>query len=154
MLFRSLFHESSPFATKITEAVAITGCSQYLAVASFSNIDKTSTICLLDRQGRFMSRTTDEGKLVFLDASNTIHRMEFTVFKRHVYLVALSLFTFVSLYLINPRRKADIIYIRSVRILENSVNWTLVSLPSATGGLITANQYGELKMIQISLNNS
>ena len=149
-----LFHKSSPFATKITEAVAITGCSQYLAVASFSNIDKTSTICLLDRKGRFMSRTTDEGKPVFLGGPNTIHRMEFTVFEKHVYLVALNLFTFVSLYLINPRSRADIIYIRSVRIHENNINWTLVSLPSQPGGLITANQSGKSKMLQISLNYS
>ena len=149
-----LFHESSPFATKITEAVAITGCSQYLAVASFSNIDKTSTICLLDRKGRFMSRTTDEGKPVFLGGPNTIHRMEFTVLEKHVYLVALNLFTFVSLYLINPRSRADIIYIRSVRIHENNINWTLVSLPSQPGGLITANQSGKSKMLQISLNYS
>ena len=146
------FHKGSPFATKITKAIAFTGCSQYLAVALFSNIDKISTICLLERRGRFMSRTTDERKPLFLVGPNTIHRMVFIVFEKHVYLVELNLFTFVSLYLINPRRKSNIIYIRSVRSLENNINWTLGSLPSQAGGLISANPYGTSKMHQISRN--
>ena len=122
----NLFNIDTQYEAKKTEAVTVTGSSRYLAVACFIGIDKSTTICLLTRNGRFLSKANDRGNPKFEGGPNTTHRMEFSVYDRCVYLIAQSLFTYVNLYVINDKRKAEIVYIRSVRVEENSINTKLI----------------------------
>ena len=79
------------FRNKYNEAVSITGCTRYLAVSKHDTNSCISTIALLDRQGRFMSRVSDSGVLQLGWRDNPIHRMEFWSVKKCVLLVAQNL---------------------------------------------------------------
>ena len=151
---RHLFNTDSPYEATKTEAVTVTGYSRYLALASFIRSDQSTTICLLARNGKFLSKANDSGNPKFVGGPNTTHSMEFSVHDRRVYLIAQSLFTYVNLYLINDKRQAEIVYIRSVNIEENSINWTLVSMPCYAGNLISANMSGKHRMLQITVKDT
>ena len=137
----------------VSEAVTLTGCSQYLAVASFIFKHKSTTVSLLTRDGKFMSKATDSGNPKFEGGHNTTHRMEFSLYGRRLYLIAQSLFTYVNLYVVNDKRQAEIVYIRSVIIEENSIHWTLITLSCNAGNLITVNMPGQHRMIKIRIND-
>ena len=149
-----LLPELGCFAESKTEATTVTGCSQYLAVASHIERDKSNIVCLLDRRGRFQSKATDSENATFSRGPNNIHRMEFSFFEKRLFLVTQHLFNFVSLYVINPLKTAQIIYIRTILIGHCIVLWSLVSVPSKQGQLISSTDTKMNRILQIKLCHS
>lgn len=100
------FTAEKPFEVDNHEAVSVTGCTQYLAVAKHEVSSSTNAVALLDRKGRFMSMASDCGIFQSYNRRNPIHRMEFCVWSRCVFLVAQNLKSAVSLYAVNSKRTA------------------------------------------------
>ena len=56
-----------------------------------------------------------------------IPRINFRYYRKSVYIVSNSaLFSFASLYLINPKRIADIMHFKNITLSGSSVHWPLV----------------------------
>ena len=147
-----LFPPDKQFYAANHEAVSITGCTQYLAVAKSCISECSNTVALLNRNGKLLSTSNDNGYSKPLPRKTPIHNMQFIVLKHRIYLVAQNLFTFVSLFLINPKSQAAIHYIRSVTIEVDGYNWPLIPIPSQPGHLITCSNGITCRLMQINLN--
>lgn len=146
-----LFTEERCFDEARTETTTITGCSKYLVVILYADSDKSHTVCLLDRRGRYQSKATNSANAYYIGGPNTIHSVEFSAFKKRLYLVAQHLFSFVSLYVINPLRKAKIFYIGTIVTKINDVKWHLIPVSSNPDQFISA-AIEPFHMLQIKLN--
>ena len=151
-LKQEFFRADKQFEAANHEAVSITGCAQYLAVAKSCISECTNTVALLNRNGKLLSTSNDNGYSKPLPRKTPIHNMQFIIVKHRIYLVTQNLFSFVSLYLINPKSKAAIHYIRSVIIALEEINWPLIPIPSQPGHLITSNYQNSCRLMQIYLN--
>ena len=104
----------------------------------------------MNRSGRLLGMDTDRANA--LTSSNPVHRMEFCVSKKRIFIVTQNLFGFVSLYLANPTLKATLSYIRTVQFESSGVNWTLVLLPARKDHLISTIHTGIRYMLKIKLD--
>ena len=128
----------NPFQTFGHEATTITGCTKYLAVSKLLLKDYFNTITLLDFKGKVLSTNNDNrDSLSALLNQNPIHKMQFIALKRHIYLAAQNHYSSVSLYLVNPKVKADLHHIRTVEIAGGQYNLPLIPIQSQPGHLIT-----------------
>ena len=144
------FTPDMQFEASKHEAVALTGCKRYLAAATYCSRDFTSRIYLMNRSGKLLSMDTDRANAK--SGSNPVHRMEFRVSKKHLFIVRQNLFGFVSLYLVNPTIKATLSYIKTVQFESSGVNWTLVAMPAKRDYLISAIHTDVRCMLKIRLD--
>ena len=140
------------FEAKQHEAVALTGCTQYLAAATYCYRDFTNRIYLMNRLGRLLGMDNDQANAKSPSGANPVHRMEICVSIKRIFIVTQNLFGFVSLYLANPTLKATLSYIRTVKFESSGVNWTLVLLPARKDHLISAIHSGKDYMLKIKLD--
>ena len=139
----------SPFGVGKNVAIALTGCSRYLAVATYNHESNSNSMFLLSRQGKVKSKVTGIVHTISRTSHNPVHRMEFIIYEKCIYLVAQNLFAVVSLFLVNPRRAADLIYIRTNDKLGTSVQWPLIPIPGKPGYMLSSES---CHLLQISLN--
>ena len=78
--------------------------------------------------------------------------MQFIALKFHIYLAAQNHYSSVSLYLVNPKLKADLHYIRTVEISDGQYNLPLIPMPSQPCHLITCSNNISCRVMQINLN--
>ena len=100
-----------------------------------------------------MSQTSDRRVLQLRTGGNPIHRMEFCIVKKCVLLVAQNLFSVVSLFAVNPKKKAVIHLIREILTEKNNLVRALVSITDQNGQLISCSQYKTHRMLQIRLRS-
>ena len=110
------FPEDQPFEVYNYEAVALTGCTRYLAAAMCSSVDSRSRLFLMNRLGKLLAMDSDQANSTSASGPNPIHRMEFCVSKTRIFIVTQNLFSFVSLYLVNPKVKATLSYIKTLQL--------------------------------------
>ena len=142
----------TPFAVGKNVAIALTGCTQYLAVVTYNHESKTNSTFLLDRRGKVKSKATDMAQAISLSGPNPVHRMEFTVHEKCIYLVAQNLFSFLNLYLVNPLRTADLIYIRTITMNDSAVLWPLIPIPGKPGYMISSGAGIIQNLLHVSIN--
>ena len=106
---------------------------------------------LLDRRGKVLSKATDQAKAESPSGPSPVHRMEFSIESKSLYILAQNLFSFASLYLINPKRKADLIYITTVKLRYSAVQWALIPVPNKQGQMISVDAGGHHLILQICL---
>ena len=92
-LKQAFFRADKQFEAANHEAVSITGIAQYLAVAKSCISECTNTVALLNRNGKLLSTSNDNGYSKPLPRKTPIHNMQFIVLKHRIYLVAQNLFT-------------------------------------------------------------
>ena len=144
------FPEGKEFSLDSHEAVSIAGSSDYIAVATFTNADYINIVWLLDRKGKLMSSAADvdKGGVSF----NVFHRMEFCQANKCGYLLAQSLFNFVSLFLINPKARPEIHFIRKVLGRDGGISWSLLAIPGKRDWLISCCNTMKADLLKITLN--
>ena len=147
-----LFPSDRPFKANNHESVSITGCTQYLAVAKSCIKECTSTVALLNRNGIVLSTSHDNSHYKSIARNAPIHNMQFIVLKRRIFLVAQNLYSVVRLFLINPKNKAAIHYIRTFKIAAGEYNLPLIPIPSQPDHLITCSNSETCRVMQITLN--
>ena len=145
------FPTNRKFEERQHEAVALTGCTRYLAATTFFEVEFTSRLYLIDRSGKLLGMDSDRANA--RSGSNPVHRMEFCVSKKRIFIVIQNLFSFVSLYLVNPTLKATLSYIRTVHLETGGVKWTLVAIPARKDHLISVTRSGVQSMLQVRLDN-
>ena len=96
-----------------------------------------------------MSMASDGGDVQSYSLGNPIHRMEFCVTKRIVFLVAQNLFSAVSLYAVNSKRTAMIHLIKEILIEQDELIRALISLPGQPGQLVSCSQNKKHRMMQV-----
>ena len=121
-LIKEIFTADRPFQESHHETVSVTGCTQFLAVAKYERSSYIGTVALMDRKGRFMSMASDSGIVQRYAMGNPIHRMEFCLSKRSVFLVAQNLFSAVSLFAVNSKSMSVIHLIREILIKQGEFN--------------------------------
>ena len=130
------FNESKTLSQN-HRAVALTGTRGYLAAATYDRETiKSNTLWLMDRRGKILSKANDCGESKD-GTAQTIHRMEFCVVNKHLYLFTQQLFCISTLFLINPRRRASIHFINSFNIMDSGVSWQLIAIPANRHKLIS-----------------
>ena len=144
------FPTDRQFEASQNEAVALTGCTRYLAAATYCYRDLTSRIYLMNRSGRLLGMDSDLANN--RSGSNPVHRMEFCVSKQLIFIITQNLFAYVSLYLVNPAIKATLSYIRTAQFESSGVNWTLVAIPARKDQLISTIHTGVRYMLKIRLD--
>ena len=143
------FPADRPFEVNNYEAVALTGCTRYLAAATCFRRDFTIRLYLMNRSGRILAIDTDRANAKFPSGPNPIHRMEFCVSKTRIFIVTQNLFSFVSLYLVNPKVKATLSYIKTLQFKSSGVNWALVIMPAKRDHLISATHTSIHSLLKI-----
>lgn len=98
-----------------------------------SNKENKNNIWLLTKRCTPLSVVTSKVISEEMFESNSIHRMEFTYLNGCLYLIASNLFNSLGLYLINYKKQAQLIHIRTLNIRRSDICWGLVQIPSSPG---------------------
>ena len=131
--------------------LSVTGCTRYLVASKHEAPRCISTIALLDRQGRFMSQTSDRRVLQLRTGGNPIHRMEFCIVKKCVLLVAQNLYSVIGLFAVNRKKIAVIHLIREILPKKDDLIRALESLPDSK--LILGIYYYRHRILKITLSS-
>ena len=144
------FPANKGYSVNQHEAVSMTGNSKYIAVATFTGVGNINKVWLLDRKGNVLNSAVDVNKGGM--SSNTFHRMEFRQSNKCDYLVAQNLFNLASLFLINPKRKAEIHFIRKIVVRSAGVSWSLEAIPGKRDQLVSGCNSIKTELLKITLN--
>lgn len=127
-----------PFTDNGHSATAITGCNKYLAVSVISFDDQFNTIHLLNRKADLLTSSRTDRKAFDSTMTNCIQKMAFILAGGVQYLLASHYYDTISLFLVNPIKKVDFTFIRSLNIRKKTNCYSLVQ-QSSTGEIITGS---------------